>query len=93
MKLKVLQQSENDLKIEVRGIEYSLCNLIQERLFDDASLDIAGFDRTHPLDPSYLLYLRTKEGTNPANVLLDAIKSSINMNNDFNEKIQKALSK
>jgi len=93
MKLKILQQSDKDLKIEVSGIEYSLCNLIQERLFSDTSIDIAGFDRAHPLNPSYLLYLRTKKGKNPANVLLEAIKSSINMNNEFSEKIKKALSK
>lgn len=73
MNVKVLERSEKSLKIEVSGDGYSLCNLIQEGLLEDPSVEIAGYHRVHPLSDSFVIYLRVKEG-DPDEAILRAVE-------------------
>ena len=93
MKIKVLKETSNELKIEVEGIGHTLCNILQKILSEDENVDLAGYDIPHPLASNPIIYVRTKEKTKPREVLLKAIKTAQNINEEFREELEKAIKK
>lgn len=76
MKLKVLKETPNELKIEIEGAGHTLCNVLQKILSEDENVDLAGYDVPHPLASNPVIYVRTKGKTKPEEALLNAIKKS-----------------
>jgi DNA-directed RNA polymerase subunit L len=93
MKVKTLKRTSNELKIEVEGAGHSLCNLLQKRLLEDATVDLAGYDVPHPLASSSVIYVRTKGKTKPEEALLTAVERAREMNKEFGKELQKVLKK
>jgi len=93
LKIKVLKETSNELKIEVEGIGHTLCNILQKILSEDENVDLAGYDIPHPLASNPIIYVRTKEKTKPREVLLKAIKTAQNINEEFREELEKAIKK
>jgi DNA-directed RNA polymerase subunit L len=91
MKVKVLKKTENELKIEVEGIEHGLCNLLQKRLLEEEDVDLAGYDVPHPLASNPIIYIRTKGHTKPEEALFKAIKNARKINKEFGKEFEKAL--
>ena len=60
MKIKVLKKDANELKIELEGAGHGLCNLLQKKLLEDETVDLAGYDVPHPLASSPVIYVRMK---------------------------------
>ena len=73
MNVRVLERSERSLRIEVSGDGHSLCNLVQEALLEDPSVEIAGYHRVHPLSDKFIIYVRVKEG-DPDDAVLRAVE-------------------
>jgi len=73
MNVRVLERSERSLRMEVSGDGHSLCNLIQEALLEDPSVEIAGYHRVHPLSDKFIIYVRVKEG-DPDDAVLRAVE-------------------
>ncbi|MEM3673241.1 MAG: DNA-directed RNA polymerase subunit L [Candidatus Bathyarchaeia archaeon] len=93
MKVNVLKETSNELKIEVEGIEHGLCNLIQKRLLEEEDVDLAGYDIPHPLASNPIIYIRTKGDTKPREVLLKALKNAREINDNFGKEFEKAIKK
>jgi DNA-directed RNA polymerase subunit L len=93
MKVKTLKKTSNELEIEVEGAGHSLCNLLQKRLLENESVDLAGYDIPHPLASSSLIYVRTKGKVKPEEALLQATEKAREMNKEFGKELQKALKK
>jgi DNA-directed RNA polymerase subunit L len=93
MKVKVLQKSANELKIEVEGASHAICNLLQKRLLEDADVDLAGYDVPHPLASNPIIYVRTKGDVKPDAALRKAIEKAEEMNKDFGKELKVALRK
>ena len=74
MKVKVLKNTANELKIEVEGEGHSLLNLLQKTLLEDDSIEMAGYHVPHPLFDRGILYVHTKEQQNPRDVVKEAAK-------------------
>jgi len=91
MELKVLSKGKNELRIELVGEDHTFCNLLQNALLQDKSVEIAGYDQPHPLIRSSIVYLRTKRDVSPEKVLLNALASIQELNKEFNEKFTKAV--
>lgn len=91
MELKVLTRTKNELKVEIVGEDHTFCNLLQNVLLEDKSVEIAGYDQPHPLIRSSVVYVRTKRDASPENVLLDALTNIRQLNEEFNEKFDKAV--
>ncbi|MEM2631577.1 MAG: DNA-directed RNA polymerase subunit L [Candidatus Bathyarchaeia archaeon] len=91
MKVKILKKSENELKIEVEGIGHTLCNLLQKKLLEDESVELAGYDIPHPLASNPIIYVRTKGKETAEEALLKAIERLREMNKEFGKELQKAL--
>jgi DNA-directed RNA polymerase subunit L len=93
MNVKVLKKTSNELKIEIEGAGHTLCNLIQRRLVEDETTDLAGYDMPHPLASNPIIYLRTKDGVKPEATLRKAVESARGMNKEFSKELDKALKK
>ena len=91
MKVKILQRSENEIKLEVEGMGHSLCNLLQSKLLEEKNVDLAGYDIPHPIASNPIIFLRTKKGVKPEKVLRKAIKEVVKKNKEFRDELKKTL--
>ena len=91
MKVKVLQKSVNELKIEVEGVGHGLCNLLQKKLLEDESVDLAGYDIPHPLASNPVVYVRMKGAAKPEDALIEAVEKAREANTAFGKELKKAL--
>lgn len=93
MKVKVLEKTSNELKIEIEGVGHTLCNMLQKILSEDETVDLAGYDIPHPLASNAIIYVRTKGKAKPEETLLGAIGKARKTNKEFREELEKALKK
>lgn len=91
MKVNILKQTDHELKIEIEGSGHGLCNLLQKRLLEERSVDMAGYDIPHPLASNPVIYVRTKGETKPVDVLRRAAEKAREANAAFGEALEKAL--
>ena len=91
MKIKVLQKSGNELKIEIEGGTHGLCNLLQKRLLEDKNVDFAGYDIPHPLASNPTVYVRMKGNKKPEDALIGAVEKIRQANDAFSKELDHAL--
>jgi len=93
MKVKSLKKTSTELKIEIEGTGHTFCNLLQKKLLEDESVDLAGYDIPHPLASNSIIYVRTKGKVKPEEALHKAVEKVREMNKEFSKELQKALKK
>jgi DNA-directed RNA polymerase subunit L len=93
MQVKVLKKNKNELEIEIEGEGHTFCNVIQNALFKDKRVDFAGYNIAHPLTANPIIYVRTKTGTKPEAVLLNAVKEVMNDVKTLRTVFDKSLQK
>jgi DNA-directed RNA polymerase subunit L len=91
LKVKVLNKTENELKIEIEGADHGLCNLLQKRILEDPNVDMAGYDIPHPLASYPVIFIRMKGKHKAEDSLIKAAKKAIASNEAFGEELNKAL--
>jgi DNA-directed RNA polymerase subunit L len=91
VKIKVLKKSGNELKVEIEGAGHGLCNLLQKRLLEDKSVDLAGYDVPHPLASNPVIYVRMKGSAKPEDALRRAAEKARETNEAFGRELEKAL--
>jgi DNA-directed RNA polymerase subunit L len=91
MKISILKKNENELKIEIQGVDHGLCNLLQKKILQDENVDLAGYDIPHPLASNPIIYIRMKNDLNPQDTLLAAAKKAMADNEEFGKALEKAL--
>jgi DNA-directed RNA polymerase subunit L len=91
MKANVLKKTGNELKIEVEGAGHTVCNLLQKKILEEKSVDLAGYDIPHPLTPNAVIYVRTKGTAKPEQVLREALENARGMNKEFSKELVRAL--
>lgn len=91
MKVKILKNTSNELKLEVEGAGHTFCNLLQKTLLEDEKVELAGYDIPHPLASYPIIYIRTKGKAKPKDVLSNAIERTQKMNKDFTEELNVAF--
>lgn len=92
MRVNLVKKNGNELKIELEGEGHTFCNLFQHVLLEDREVEIAGYDLPHPLIPSPILYVRTKE-KKVEKVLEKALDRVSEMAEEFRDKFQEAVKK
>ena len=93
MDIKTLQESSNELKIEIKGVRHAFCNLLHKKLLEDKNVEIAGYDIPHPLVSNPVLYIRTKDKVKPRDSLFSAVEKIIKNNQVFTEAFKKSMKK
>ncbi|MEM2419963.1 MAG: DNA-directed RNA polymerase subunit L [Candidatus Bathyarchaeia archaeon] len=91
MKVNVLKKTKNELKIEVEGAGYTLCNLLQRKLLEDENVDVAGYDIPHPLASNPIIYVRTKGEVTPEEALIRAVDNLLEVSEEFGKALEKAF--
>lgn len=74
MKINVLDQSKNELQIELVGEGHSFTNVLQSILLKDDTIEFVGYNISHPLMSHPILFIRTKGQRRPEQALIDAAK-------------------
>ncbi len=90
MKIKVVKNTANEMKIEVEGEGHSLLNLLQKTILADDTIEMAGYDVPHPLIDRAILYVQTKEKQNPQDVINEATKKVLAISKEFQKSFKKA---
>ena len=91
LKVKVIKKEGKELKIEIEGSGHGLCNLIQKKLLEDKSVDMAGYDVPHPLASNPEIYVRMKGSIKPEEALRKAAEKARDANELFSKELEKAL--
>jgi DNA-directed RNA polymerase subunit L len=91
LNVKVLKKEKNELKVEVEGASHGLCNLLQKKLLEDDSVDLAGYDVPHPLASNPVIYVRMKGTAKPEAALVKATDKALKENDAFSKELTKAL--
>lgn len=91
MKVKVLKREGKELKIEIEGAGHGLCNLLQKKLLEDKTVDMAGYDIPHPLASNPEIYVRMKGSVKPEEALRKAAEKAREANELFSKELEKAL--
>jgi DNA-directed RNA polymerase subunit L len=91
MKARVLKRADNELKLELDDVGHTLCNLLQEKILEDKSVEMAGYDIPHPLGSSAIIYVRVKGKAKPDEVLKEAVERARESNKEFAEELKRAL--
>ncbi len=86
MKLNVIEQEKNKIRIEIIGETHTFCNTLRKELWNDDDVKIAGYNIEHPLVANPVLTLETDK-KDTKKVLEAAIKRL----RDRNEKIREAV--
>jgi len=90
VKINILKKTKNELKIEIEGEGHTFCNLLQDALLEDKSVEMAGYDIPHPLVAKPILQLRTRADRSPERALLKALDRIGQVSNEFLQEFQKA---
>ncbi|MCW4010867.1 MAG: DNA-directed RNA polymerase subunit L [Candidatus Bathyarchaeota archaeon] len=91
MKIKILTQTDNELKIEIEGAGHGICNLLQKRLLQNTKVSQAGYDVPHPLASNPIIHVRMKGKGNPKEALLEAAQQARAFNQAFSQALDAAL--
>ena len=91
MKIKILKQTDNELKIELEGAGHGVCNLLQKKLLENKDVDQAGYDVPHPLANIQVIYVRMKGTAKPKDALLEAAQGARETNQAFGKALKAVL--
>ena len=91
MKVNILKKTDKEIKIEIEGAGHGLCNLLQKKLLEEKSVDMAGYDIPHPLASNPVIYVRTKGAAKPEDALRKASEKAREENDAFAQELEKAL--
>ena len=82
MEINILEESKNKLIVEIKGEGHALCNALNEELWNNKKVNIAGYNIAHPLINIPKLTIDAESG-NPKDYLKDAAKSVKKNAQDF----------
>lgn len=90
MKMRIIKEEGNELKLEIDGESHTLGNLLQQELLEDKKVEIAGYDVPHPLINSAIIYIRTIGKKSPRKTLQEALERLETKFDDFQKKFEES---
>ena len=88
MKITILEESKERLKIEVIGEDHTLCNALRNELWNVKGVEVSGYTMDHPLVTKPVLLVETK-GEDPRKALLKAVENIKEKNKKLAAEISK----
>ena len=92
MNIKLLNKEENSIEIIIEGEGHTLSNLLRNVLFEDESVEFAGYSIDHPIDTPPKFYIRTNGTKSPIQALIDASEKIANIIDLFLNEFKEAMS-
>ena len=65
MNLKILKKTADEMSIEIEGEGHTFCNVLQQVLLEDATVETASYATRHPLVSNPVVHVRMKERRKP----------------------------
>lgn len=65
MNIKILKKTSDELEVEIEGEGHTFCNVLQRALLEDKTVEMAGYNISHPLIANPVVYVRMKEKRKP----------------------------
>ena len=93
LNIKTLERTKDTLRIEIDGEGHSFCNLLQNTLLEDRSVEMAGYDVPHPLTMKSIVYIKFKKESDPRKALERALKKIVERSDEFLSKFSQVTGK
>jgi DNA-directed RNA polymerase subunit L len=90
LRVNTIKRAGSELRIEIEGEGHTLCNLLQNTLLKDRSVEMAGYDVPHPLTQKAVLYIKARKEHNPEKALERALRKISEMTDEFLQKLREA---
>lgn len=88
MEINVLEYTKTKLRIEIKGEDHTLLNILKKELYNDKSIKYAGYKIEHVHVGTPELILET-EGKDPKKVLLEAVSRLKKLDKEILSKFKK----
>ena len=82
MELKIIDKTDDEMHLEIKGETHTLLNMLKSVLLDDTRVQIATYDMKHVSISDPVLFVKT-DGTDPIEVVKDALKSLVSQCDEF----------
>ncbi|AEH61680.1 RNA polymerase dimerization [Methanosalsum zhilinae DSM 4017] len=90
MELKIIDKTDDELSIEIKGEDHTFLNMLKFILLEDERVNIASYDMKHVSISDPILFVKT-ENTDPVDVVRDALAILISQCDEFIESFTHAL--
>jgi DNA-directed RNA polymerase subunit L len=90
MELKILEKTNNEIRLEIRGESHTLLNLLKSVLLEDEHVEIATYDMKHVTISEPVLFVKT-DGEDPIATIKKAAGNLEARFDNFMQVFQKAL--
>jgi len=61
MNVKIIEKTDNEIRIEIGGESHTLLNILKHTLLEDPRVEIASYEIKHPNISEPVLYVRTND--------------------------------
>ena len=90
MELKILEKSDDEMKMEIAGESHTLLNMLKIILIEDERVHTASYDMKHINVSEPVLFMKT-ENADPIDVVKDAVAKLIADCDEFTAVLNKAV--
>jgi len=88
MEINIISKTKNKLIFELKGEDHTFCNILRKELWNDSSIQSAGYNIKTGLTEIPKFILETK-GKTPKKALLDAVSRLTKKSKEFLNKFKK----
>lgn len=90
MELKILDKTDNEMHLEIKGESHTLLNMLKSILLEDKRVHTASYDMKHVTISEPVLFVMT-DGTDPITVVKDAAFTLVSQCDEFIQVFSKAV--
>lgn len=89
--MKVLRETSEEIEVVFPNERPTIFLLLKEELDRDENVSICSWKEDHPLLKNIYLYVKTKNGKKPREVILEALKRLLNRISEFEKEYDRIL--
>ncbi|MCS3923538.1 DNA-directed RNA polymerase subunit L [Methanosalsum natronophilum] len=90
MELKIIDKTNDELSLEIKGEDHTFLNMLKFILLEDDRVNIATYDIKHVSISDPVLYMKT-EGYDPIEVIRDALSNMSQECDEFLDAFSKTV--
>ncbi|MBE0523480.1 MAG: DNA-directed RNA polymerase subunit L [Methanosarcinales archaeon] len=82
MNLKIIEKTDDEIRIELAGESHTLLNVLKSSLLEDPNIEVATYDIKHPTISEPILFVKTN-GADPVVAVKEASERIIAVYEEF----------
>ena len=88
MRIAIQEKTKNYLRFQAKDDPHTLYNLLKEQVLTVKGVRLCGYARDETFSDSVVFQIRTEDGYDPVEILLDSSKKLMEINKQFREAFQ-----